>query len=51
LLAYRIPKDPTKDRWTPEVIDESLHVMHNFAPVSAKGGEDRAVPPDDDAAR
>jgi hypothetical protein len=39
LLAYRIPKDPTRDRWTPEVIDESLHVMHNFAPVPAKGGE------------
>src|SRR6516165_8657337 len=29
LLAFRIPKDPTRDRWTPEVIDESLHVMHN----------------------
>ena len=30
LLAYSIPKDPTKDRWVPEVIDESLHVVHNF---------------------
>jgi hypothetical protein len=30
LLAYRIPTNPATDRWTPEVIDESLHVMHNF---------------------
>ena len=33
LLAYRIPQDPARDRWVPEVIDESLHVMHNFRPV------------------
>src|SRR5262245_28226349 len=34
ILAYKIPKDPIKDRWVPEVIDESLHVVHNFDPVS-----------------
>jgi hypothetical protein len=39
LLAYRIPKDPTKDRWVPEVLDESLHVMHNFYPVPSKIGK------------
>jgi hypothetical protein len=39
LLAYRIPKDPTRDRWIPEVIDESLHVMHNFWPVPARAGK------------
>jgi hypothetical protein len=39
LSAYRIPKDPTKDRWIPEVIDESLHVMHNFYPIPAKSGK------------
>jgi hypothetical protein len=39
LTAYRIPKDPTKDRWVPEVIDESLHVMHNFYPLAAKSGK------------
>jgi hypothetical protein len=33
LTAYRIPRDPTRDRWIPEVIDESLHVMHNFWPT------------------
>jgi hypothetical protein len=30
LLAYRIPADPVRDRWVPEVIDDGLHVMHNF---------------------
>jgi hypothetical protein len=39
LLAFRIPKDPTKDRWVPEVLDESLHVVHNFYPVSAAKGK------------
>jgi hypothetical protein len=39
LIAYRIPKDPTKDRWVPEVIDESLRVMHNFDPIPAKSGK------------
>jgi hypothetical protein len=40
LLAYRIPKNPTRDRWPIEVIDESLHVMHNFDLVpTAKGTE------------
>ena len=33
LLAYKIPKDPTRDRWIQEVIDQHLHVMHNFQPV------------------
>src|SRR5262249_3179636 len=41
LLAYRIPKDPTRDRWVSEVIDESLHVMHNFFPVPAGDGKVR----------
>jgi hypothetical protein len=39
LLAYRIPKDPTRERWAPEVIDESLHVMHNFWPTPARSGK------------
>jgi len=38
VLAYRIPKDPTRDRWVPEVLDQSLHVVHNFWPIpSARG--------------
>src|SRR5262249_6001744 len=35
VLAYHIPKDPAHDRWVPEVLDESLHVVHNFYPVEA----------------
>jgi hypothetical protein len=35
VTAYQIPKDPTKDRWEPMVLDESLHVCHNFC---AAGG-------------
>ena len=36
ILAYKIPGDPVHDRWTPRVVDESLHVVHNFWPVEAK---------------
>ncbi len=32
ILAFRIPKDPTKDRWVPEVINEELHVVHGITP-------------------
>lgn len=30
LLSFQVPKDPVKGRWVPEVINESLHVTHNF---------------------
>src|SRR5436309_10919847 len=39
ILAYRIPKDPVKDRWVPEVVSENLHVVHNFAPVPGSDGK------------
>jgi hypothetical protein len=39
LLAYRVPKDPVADRWVPEVLDESLHVVHNFCAVPPAGGK------------
>ncbi len=39
MLAYTIPKDPSRDRWLPEVIDESLHVVHNFSPVESASGK------------
>jgi hypothetical protein len=39
LLAYDIPKDPVRDRWPPRVLNESLHVMHNFWPVPAQSGK------------
>jgi len=38
VLAYRIPKAPARDRWVPETLDQSLHVVHNFYPVPAAGG-------------
>jgi hypothetical protein len=41
ILAYTIPRDPTRDGWQAEVLNQSLHVVHNFWPVpksaSAKG--------------
>lgn len=39
LLAYKIPTDPLRERWTPEVLDETLHVMHNFVPIPAASGK------------
>ena len=35
IIAYRIPKNPVKDRWTPEIMDHSLRVIHNFQPIRA----------------
>jgi hypothetical protein len=39
VLAYRIPKDPVRDRWPLEVLDESQHVMHNFQAIPAAHGK------------
>jgi hypothetical protein len=41
--AYRIPKDPVRDRWTAEVLDDSLHVMHNFYPIPPLDGKGRGL--------
>lgn len=32
IIAHKIPKDPTKDRWEPVIVNETLHVIHNFTP-------------------
>jgi hypothetical protein len=37
LLSFKIPKDPVKGPWTPEVIDDSLHVSHNIWPTDFDG--------------
>lgn len=37
ILVYTIPKDPTKDRWVPEVVDTGLHVVHNFQVFQSVG--------------
>ena len=34
ILAYRIPKDPVKGPWAPEVLNDSLHVAHNIWPTT-----------------
>ena len=39
IIAYKIPQDPTRNRWPPTVLDESLHVIHNFHPVESAGGK------------
>ena len=37
LLLFPIPADPVKGPWTPQVIDESLHAVHNLLPVEVQG--------------
>ena len=37
LLSYRIPADPMKGPWVPEVIDDALHVSHNLWPTDFNG--------------
>jgi hypothetical protein len=43
ILAFRIPKDPVRDRWVPEVINQTLHVVHNFTTVPAASGKGRDI--------
>lgn len=43
VLAYDIPKDPFRDRWTPTVLSEELHVAHNFWPTDLDGDGDLEV--------
>lgn len=35
ILAYPIPADPVKGPWEPKVLNDTLHVVHNFFPVPA----------------
>jgi len=37
ILAYRIPPDPRRDPWPVEVLNEDLHVTHNFWPTDIDG--------------
>jgi hypothetical protein len=43
VLAYRIPKDPVGDRWPVEVLDQSMHVVHNFQAIPAEQGKSMDV--------
>jgi hypothetical protein len=40
VLAFSIPKDPARDRWPLRVLDEGMHVTHNFQPVDFDGDKD-----------
>lgn len=37
LLAFSIPKDPLAGPWTPRVIEDQLHVTHNFTATDMDG--------------
>ncbi len=39
IIAYHIPPDPTRDRWRPQVLSESLHVVHNLWPIPSADGK------------
>jgi hypothetical protein len=39
VLAYRIPKDPVGERWPMEVLDQNMHVVHNFQAIPADRGK------------
>ena len=43
VTAYRIPRDPVKDRWVPEVLDESMHVVHNLWPIPRQGAKGQDI--------
>ena len=44
LLALRVPKDPAKDAWASELIDDTLHIVHNFAVLDFDGdGDDELI--------
>jgi hypothetical protein len=33
ILSFKVPADPAKDTWQPDVISEQLHVAHNLCPT------------------
>lgn len=43
VLAFSIPTDPTRDRWPLRVLDEGMHVCHNFVPVDFDGDGDQDI--------
>lgn len=43
VLAYKVPRDPAKDRWPEAVLDDTLHVTHNFDVVRRGKGADVLV--------
>ena len=43
ITAHRIPADPIRDRWPTEVLDSSMHVVHNFVPIPGLGKDSVAA--------
>jgi len=43
LLSFRIPADPVKEEWPVTVINDKLHVMHNFQPIDVSGDKELDV--------
>ncbi len=43
ILALSVPKDPAKDPWPIEVVDDSLHILHNFAVIDFDGDGDEEL--------
>jgi len=39
VVAYPVPKDPIKGPWEPLVLNEDLHVCHNFFPFPVAKGQ------------
>jgi hypothetical protein len=44
ILALRVPKDPARESWPIEVVDDTLHIVHNFAVIDFDGdGDDELI--------
>jgi hypothetical protein len=37
VLAFSVPPDPVRDRWPAAVVDDGMHVAHNFFPTDFDG--------------
>ena len=44
VMALRVPKNPATEPWPAEVIDDALHIVHNFAVLDFDGdGDDELI--------
>jgi len=43
VLAYRIPRNPERDRWVPAALNRDLHVAHNFWPIAVAEGKGKDI--------
>lgn len=43
ILVFRIPKDPVAGPWTPEVADDTLHIVHNFTLADLDGDRSEEI--------